>query len=127
MPLKRKALTPHVARLDPGINIVVKEITCTLTLGYNVRRAWGVRSSLHPELEACLVYWGVRSGERESQERERVRSERARDIETDRDRDSVSTLPFFGEGRTSRARSPSAIPAAARGAYGHPPFYYSRA
>jgi len=29
--------------LDPGINIVVKEITCTLTLAYNVRRAWGVR------------------------------------------------------------------------------------
>jgi len=29
--------------LDPGINIVVKEITSTLTLAYNVKRAWGVR------------------------------------------------------------------------------------
>lgn len=34
---------PRPRRLDPGINIVVKEIACTLTLAYNVRRAWGVR------------------------------------------------------------------------------------
>jgi len=29
--------------LDPGINIVVREITNTLHYGYNVKRAWGVR------------------------------------------------------------------------------------
>ena len=29
--------------LDPGINIVVREIVGSLDLAYNVRRAWGVR------------------------------------------------------------------------------------
>ena len=29
--------------LDPGINVVVREICSTLDFAYNVRRAWGVR------------------------------------------------------------------------------------
>jgi len=32
-----------MAGLDPGINIVVREIVFTLELAYNVKRAWGVR------------------------------------------------------------------------------------
>jgi len=32
--------------LDPGINIVVREIVFTLELAYNVKRAWGVRCTL---------------------------------------------------------------------------------
>ena len=32
--------------LDPGINIVVREIVFSLELAYNVKRAWGVRCTL---------------------------------------------------------------------------------
>ena len=42
-PSEVNAAVVSAGGLDPGINIVVREIVFTLELAYNVKRAWGVR------------------------------------------------------------------------------------
>jgi len=43
--------------LDPGINIVVREIVFTLELAYNVRRAWGVRYGWRGFFDEAAKEW----------------------------------------------------------------------